>query len=233
MKEINQRYRYESQELDHFAEARNYRKYWYSRAKPFLPSGLFLEIGSGIGSNAEVLFSPKSSYLGVEPDGNLVALSKEKFPKLRFEQGTSRDCQKIGSASSIFYLDVLEHIENDKEELEYVCSRMKKEAFLVVLVPAHQYLFSEFDRYVGHWRRYSSFNLEEILPKKLRLIHIEYLDSIGFLLSLFSNKLLKGKLLNQKSVKLWDKLVPISRKLDCVLGHNLGKSILMVAQKKE
>lgn len=191
-----------------------------------------MEIGSGIGSNAEVLSSSQNSYLGVEPDSKLVHIASKRFPEILFKQGTSRSCEEIEKASAIFYLDVLEHIEDDKEELKYVCSRMKNGAFLVILVPAHQFLFSNFDFYVGHWRRYSIPMLQESLPQTMRVVRMEHLDSIGFVLSFLSNKLLNGKFLNQKSIKLWDALVPISRQIDRVFHHRLGKSVLMIAQKK-
>jgi hypothetical protein len=231
MSKMNPQYKYVSEELNYFSEARNYRKYWYSRIKPFIPGGPTVEIGSGIGSNAELLSIFYFPYLGVEPDLNLVLHARKRYPNVDFHHGTSSNCKEIGSATSIFYLDVLEHIENDEQELEFVCSRMKRDAVLVVLVPAHQHLFSSFDRYVGHYRRYSLPALEGILPKRMRLIHIEYLDSVGYMLSLFSNKFLRGKLLNRRSVKMWDSLMPLSRRIDSLINHRLGKSILMVAKK--
>jgi 2-polyprenyl-3-methyl-5-hydroxy-6-metoxy-1,4-benzoquinol methylase len=43
-------------------------------------------------------------------------------------------------------IDVLEHIEDDKSELARAVSHLRPGGRLVVLSPANQWLFSEFDR---------------------------------------------------------------------------------------
>ena len=55
---------------------------------------------------------------------------------------------------SIMYMNVLEHIEKDKEEINNSLKILNKNGMLIILVPAHQKLFSKFDKEIGHFRRY-------------------------------------------------------------------------------
>ena len=55
---------------------------------------------------------------------------------------------------TILYLHVLEHIENDQDEIREAEKRLKKGGHLLIMVPAHQKIYSNLDRAVGHYRRY-------------------------------------------------------------------------------
>lgn len=73
----------------------------------------------------------------------------------------------------VFALDVLEHVDNDfkaVQEIERVC---KPGGIVLATVPAHQWLWTGFDRYNLHKRRYSS---KEFLSnfKKARLTKIKF-----------------------------------------------------------
>lgn len=228
---MNESYRYQSEELDFFADAHNYREYWKSRIEPFLDGGFSIEIGSGIGSNCNFISKKPNEYLGIEPDQILVKEAQRRFPSFTFRQGISETCKEIGNADQIYYLDVLEHIKDDVSEIQSTINRMKPGARLLILVPGHPFLYSEFDKYVGHWRRYTFQSLQSIMPSALKVIRLEYLDSVGFLLSLISNKVFKGKMLNRTSVRLWNLLIPLSRVIDMFTFRKLGKSILLIGEK--
>ena len=51
-------------------------------------------------------------------------------------------------------MNVLEHIEDDKEELNIAVSKLNQGGHLIILVPAHNELYSKFDKEIGHFRRY-------------------------------------------------------------------------------
>ncbi len=72
-----------------------------------------------------------------------------------------------GNADLIFFLDVIEHIENDIDflkgikELPYV----DNDSLFVITVPAFQGLFCNHDKWLGHYRRYSNKMLREHISK--------------------------------------------------------------------
>ena len=56
---------------------------------------------------------------------------------------------------TILYISVLEHIKDDKDEIDTALSKLKKGGYLIICVPAHNYMYSKFDKEIGHYRRYS------------------------------------------------------------------------------
>jgi len=56
----------------------------------------------------------------------------------------------------VFALDLLEHIEDDEHLLREVWRICRRGGMLIATVPAHQYLWSEHDEALHHYRRYSA-----------------------------------------------------------------------------
>ena len=80
---------------------------------------------------------------------------------------------------TIIYFHVLEHIKDHRNELKEAMKRLNKNGKLIILVPAHQKMYSNLDKVVGHYRRYEKkFFLSEIF-KRLSKIEFKYLDSLG------------------------------------------------------
>ena len=89
---------------------------------------------------------------------------------------------------SILYISVLEHIKNDTEEIEVAISKIKKNGHLIVCVPAHNYMYSKFDKEIGHYRRYNKKFFEELNLSSGKLKECYMLDVTGWLMY-FLNKL--------------------------------------------
>ena len=68
-----------------------------------------------------------------------------------------------GCLNAIGIFDVLEHIEDPIKFLSIVNKVLEKNGKLIITVPMYQYLYSDFDVSIGHFRRYS----EELLSKQL------------------------------------------------------------------
>lgn len=66
-------------------------------------------------------------------------------------------------AAGIF--DVLEHIADDLDFLKNIRNALKPDGRLYISVPAYQFLWSEFDASVGHFRRYNKKTLTTLLNK--------------------------------------------------------------------
>jgi hypothetical protein len=133
---------------------------------------------------------------------------------------------------TIIYIDVLEHIENDQEELKASGAHLKPGGFLVVLSPAHQSLYTPFDEAIGHHRRYNKKTLLAVVPDDLELVEMKYLDCVGATASLGNRFLLKQRTPNPKQLAVWDKLmIPLSKLVDPLLGYRAGKSVLGVWRK--
>ena len=133
--------------------------------------------------------------------------------------GTVSDLAEASGFDAVLYIDVLEHIENDTCELTHAARLLKDGGHLIVVSPAHQWLFSPFDKAIGHYRRYSRRALQELTPQGLTLRRLRYLDTVGLLASAGNRFLLKSHLPTIRQISVWDNLmVPLSRFLDVASG---------------
>jgi SAM-dependent methyltransferase len=228
---------YPGQELAIFAHARNWKAYWSSFVVPFLHESV-LEVGAGIGTNTVLLATAQpKQWVCLEPDGGLLKelqRNLERFPPGRYESFASTLETLPASAlfDTIIYIDVLEHIEDDAAELKRAAGHLKPGGRLVVLSPAHQWLFSKFDASIGHYRRYTRRTLLAISPPGVRLERAIYLDAFGLFLSLANRLLLRQNLPTVEQIKFWDRfVVPVSRLVDPILFYRAGKSVLVIWQK--
>jgi SAM-dependent methyltransferase len=226
---------YPGSELDLFAEARNWKAYWSSLVRPLLGARI-LDVGAGLGATAGLLASgAPRDWLALEPDPALVSrmLARRAAGDLpdtvRVRLGTLADLQSSEAFDTILYCDVIEHIEHDDRELAQAARHLSPGGRLVVLAPAHEWLFTPFDAAIGHFRRYTRQSLAAAAPAGLTCERLDYLDSAGLLASLANRLLLRSAHPSPRQIRLWDRgLVPVSRVLDPLFGRRLGKSVLGV-----
>lgn len=229
---------YVGDELTVFQDAVNWKSYFRRSLAPYI-RGDVLEVGAGMGGTTRILCDgTQKSWLCLEPDPALV----EKLEAFGREQPYALPPEvKVGSLASldpnrtfdtVLYIDVLEHIEDDRAELERAAARLRTNGHLIVLSPAFQFLFSEFDKAVGHYRRYTAKTLAAVFPRSLKRERLFYLDSVGMMTSLVNRFLLKQGTPNAGQIKLWDRaIVPISRVVDPLLFRSFGRSVIGIYRK--
>ena len=130
---------------------------------------------------------------------------------------------------TILYIDVLEHIEDDAAELARSASHLRTGGHIIVLAPAHQHLYSPFDKAIGHFRRYSKGSLLAAAPPSLAPVEAFYLDAAGMALSLANRMLLRASMPTGGQILFWDRVVvPVSRLIDPVLARSVGKTVVAI-----
>ncbi len=227
---------YAGQELELFKVAVNWKAYFRAKLAPYI-KGDVLEVGAGIGGTTRTLCDgSQQSWVCLEPDSALadeIAGAQEPFalpPEVIV--GSLDTIASERRFDTILYIDVLEHIEHDAAELELARDHLGDGGVIIVLSPAFQFLFSEFDRAVGHFRRYDKRSLSAAIPTGLQLERLFYLDSIGMLTSLVNRYCLRQEVPKVDQIKLWDRvIVPVSRWIDPLLCYSLGRSIVAVLRK--
>jgi hypothetical protein len=228
---------YPGTELELFSAVRNWKSYWSQQIKPFL-GGDILEVGAGIGSNT-VILDPGGDgrWVCLEPDADLFAGLVKTLAKASRRRAYEPICGTLRSLNSqqfdtIVYIDVLEHIEDDREELKRATLHLRSKGHLIVLSPAHQSLFTPFDAAIGHFRRYNRSMLGRISPPCLSFTCVRYVDSFGLFASAANALLLRQSMPSTAQLRFWDQwMVPISRVLDPCFRYNIGKSIIAVWRK--
>jgi SAM-dependent methyltransferase len=226
---------YPGGELELFREARNWKAYLAQQLAHVL-EGEVLEVGAGIGGMTRGLCHARHSrWLALESDPELAAHIRADAESGRFagavevQVGTLANLAPDARFDALLYADVLEHIENDAEELASAATHLRPGGSLIVIAPAHEWLYSEFDRAIGHHRRYTTESMRALSPPGLSLHRVRYLDAAGMLASMANRWLLHRDLPTARQIATWDRLlVPVSRWLDPLFAHRLGKTVLAI-----
>ncbi len=231
-------YNYIGKELEVFKHALNWKSYFRSTIS-YAIHGDILEVSAGLGSATRILKNKnQSSWLALEPDSNLAnKLKKDIFsdPALKgvkVKTGTLKDLKPNDKFDAILYIDVLEHIENDAAELTEAASHLNPGGKLVVLAPAHNSFYTEFDRAIGHFRRYNRKSLANLEPDGVYCEKLFYLDMFGVLASFANRLFLKQSMPTLRQILIWDRiLVPLSRIFDRLFFYQFGKTIVAIWRK--
>lgn len=229
-------FKYPGDELVLFQHATNWKKYFSRQIKRYI-KGNVLEAGAGIGSTTLVLNDGSANqWLMLEPDENMSASLKKKIETKELPANCRLQTGTIGQLASTFdsiiYIDVLEHIENDTEEMKKAAALLNAGGHIVVLSPAFQFLYSPFDNAIGHCRRYNRKMLQNITPGDLQLVSNQYYDTVGYFAALMNKLVLRQKYPTHAQVMFWDKwMVPVSKVSDKLFFHSFGKSIIAVWKK--
>lgn len=229
-------FRYPGTELEVFAHAHNWKSYVHSKLRPYLV-GDVLEVGAGIGAATQLFNNgTQRRWVCLEPDRRLAAQIKTNFlPHLRNCEllvGTMLDLHAQESFDAIIYMDVLEHIKDDKDELALASQHLKPGGSLMVLAPALPWLYTPFDAAIGHYRRYTRNSLRAIAPHNLREEKCMYLDAFGMFASAANLLFLRSAGPSLGQIRFWDScLVPISRLADSAFVHSFGRAVLAIWRK--
>ncbi len=231
-------YVYAGNELDIFKHALNWKSYIRSVIS-YAIQGKVLEVGAGLGGTTRVLKKEEhTSWVALEPDPKLANqlrnnISVEKVLEgVQVKEGTIKELATNDIFDTILYIDVLEHIEHDAQELTKAAFHLNQGGKLVILSPAHNVFYSEFDSAIGHFRRYNRNLLVDLEPEGVVCDKMVYLDMFGMFASLANRFLLKQSMPTLRQILFWDRwLVPLSRLFDRFFFHRIGKTIVVIWQK--
>jgi SAM-dependent methyltransferase len=233
MIKLNDSLDYIGDELELFKNASNWKKYFCTKIGRFI-QGEVLEVGSGIGINTKYLFNASvnvTSWSLVEPDptlANQIEANTENLniPNKEIINGTINSVTDK-KFDTIIYIDVLEHIEESRKEIELIKTHLKPNGHAIILVPAFNFMYNDFDKRIGHFRRYNKKLLKNELNSQMSILKLFYLDSVGFFASLLNKYILKKELPSIKNIWVWDKImIPLSKISDILFFRSFGKSLI-------
>ena len=224
---------YPGLELENFDKAVIWRKYIYMLIKKYINNNV-LEVGAGIGSftkNYEKKI--RNLTLSEIDDSNFNFLTNKFKDKNNIKVINSFTSQISETFDTILYLNVLEHIEKDVDEISQVLKKLKANGHLIILVPAHNELYCKFDKVIGHIKRYKTDFFKSLKLSNAEVIELYYLDSLGYFLYYLNKIFFKEEIYPTKlKIFLWDKLfTPFSMILDKLLYYKFGKNVMCAIKK--
>ena len=124
-------------------------------------------------------------------------------------------------------------VRNWQKEINDATEKLNSGGYLIIMAPAHQKIYGNLDKAVGHYRRYE----KEFFNKKfddLSIVSFKFLDSMGYILY-FLNRIFFSKETFPSDLKifLWDKIfTPLTILMDLITNYKFGKCIVAIYQKK-
>jgi SAM-dependent methyltransferase len=183
--------------LGHDAKA-----HWYYRAKSAAmlkmlrgaPIDEVLDVGAGSGFFARHLLdhTEAAAAICVDPNYDLDHSEIHNGKKLRFARGV----RQFGG-HLVLMMDVLEHVPDDAALLAEYVARVPAGTRFLITVPAMQWMWSEHDVFLEHYRRYSVRQLD-LLMARAGLTRLASCYFFGLALPLaaavrFGRKILPGR----------------------------------------
>lgn len=216
-------------------EAKNYRQAILREFAPFL-SGDIAEVGAGIGQVTALLKQlPRvRSVVAIEPQLEFVAQHRRLCPGHTVLEGTVQDLPADSHFDGIVTVNVLEHIEADREELQaYFRLLSQRRGTLCLLVPARPEIYAPIDKDFGHFRRYLRQELREKLTAAgFTILRGHYFNSAGYFAWWLTCKVLKKRSFNAGAVRFYDRAIfPWVFGLESRLFRPpIGQSLIAVAK---
>jgi len=230
---------YFGKDLEAMQFARRYHRWIIDEIRPFFGKNV-AEVGAGCGNLSQFLLEESiDSLTAFEPSSNMFDLLEKK---LRSESRATLINDFFGSGNiangdgydSVVYINVMEHIEDDQGEIGRAFDSLKPGGHLIIYVPALAWLYSDFDRAIGHFRRYHKSELVRLVSdQRFDVVQAKYFDSLG-IIPWYLNAVLLGRSINSKSVALYDRLaIPMLSRVERYLPPWIGKNLLVVGRKTE
>lgn len=228
--------------LNVVAAADNFNRWMYETILPYC-SGDILEIGSGTGNISEFFLKDghriclsdiRENYCQLlhqkfKDDPNLIDIVQMDLVHPEFEKVYSKF---IGTFNSVFALNVVEHIEDDALAIANCRKLLKDGGTLIILVPAYQWLYNNFDKELYHYRRYARKSLSSLLEKNnFKIIRAMSFNAFGILGWFVSGSVMRKKIIPSGQMKIYNKLVPAFRFFDHLLFKRIGLSVIAVGKK--
>jgi SAM-dependent methyltransferase len=229
---------YFAEDLEAMDSASNYYNWMLSAFRPYIGQRI-LEVGAGSGNFSTRLLEQQPELLTcLEPSENVAQRLEQRLAGISHAEAR-RGLLKEHAAQwqqrydTIFYINVMEHVEHDAEEVQLALSCLRPGGHLLIFVPALPWLYGKADEMFGHFRRYTKPALEKLFaqaPAQIR--HSQYWDILGVLPWWVSFVLLRRSVMNSGMVKLYDSLVvPVARVLEGMVTPPIGKNVMLIAQK--
>ncbi len=224
--------------------ANHFNRWMYQTIKPWC-QGDILEIGSGIGNISDFFIQDGASvFLSDIRDGycntlreqygnrnNLAGIEKIDLADPDFGQKFSHHFNRF---DTVFALNVVEHIFDDRQALANCHKMLKPGGNVVILVPAYQWLFNNFDRELEHYRRYTRKKLASLFRGSgFNIIHSQYFNAAAIAGWYVSGKLQHHRIIPASQMRLFDRLVVLFKLFDRLIFNSFGISVIMVGKKDQ
>jgi SAM-dependent methyltransferase len=216
------------------ADQRRYRAFQLELIAPHCGDSV-LEVGAGLGEFASQLTGLRR-HVVTDVDPGAVAAMAERFSDRPEVEARTLDLAQgaidVGTPlASVVAINVLEHIDDDTSALRSLATMVEPGGRIVLWVPGYMQLYGDFDRAVGHVRRYTPRTLTAVItaagltPELVRPVNL--LGGVAWWLTVRRGGVGTPK---PSLVRTYDRfVVPLTRLVERRVVPPFGQSVLGVA----
>jgi SAM-dependent methyltransferase len=219
------------------AQQRRYRAFQHELIRPHLGRSV-LEVGAGLGEFAAELTGLQLQVV-TDLDPRAVEQLAARFadrPEVRarvLDLTVARPEVALDvQVDSVLAINVLEHIEDDRGTLRALARLVHPGGTIVIWVPGYMQLYGDFDRAVGHVRRYTPRTLNaSFVAAGLDPVDVRPVNLLGGMAWWATVRRAGVGSPNPRLVSVYDRLVvPATRMLERRFVPPFGQSVLGVAR---
>jgi SAM-dependent methyltransferase len=198
-----------------------------------------IEIGCGIGNFTRLMLD-REAVLAVDVEPGCVERLQQRFPDRHNLRAVACDVMapefselRSFRADSCVCLNVLEHIEDDRDALRRMAQVVTPGGVMVLLVPACPSLYGRIDELLGHCRRYTRASMSRLATDAgLRVKTCYYLNAIGFFGWWTNSHILKREAQSPAQIEFFDRyIVPVASRIEGLVRPPFGQSLFVVLEK--
>lgn len=220
--------------LHSLRHAENYADWIFDTVRPFVGERV-LEVGAGHGDLTDRL-RRIATVTALELSSRSVPLLRERFDGVGGVDVVQADILGpafAGQFDTAIAVNVLEHIADSQAALERMRDLVVEGGSVILFVPAMEALYSEFDRCVGHVRRYHRRELErQLLAAGLEPVTVRYMNLPGAIIWWLYAAKLGQTPTKTANVRAFDRLaIPVIRRVESRMPVPFGQSVLAVARR--
>ena len=220
--------------LDSLDGARRYTEWIFGLVEPHLGDRI-LEVGAGHGTFTELL-SRRGHVVATDMSARCVEVLRDRYDASPVVEVDHMDLSTAVTArtfDSIVLVNVLEHIDDDATALKELYAGLEPGGRLILWVPAFQRLYSDFDRRIGHYRRYHIRGLTHLLDDAgFEVVDARYVNVVGALAWWLVARRLGRTPTAEGGVRLFDRaFVPVLRRIEAGRRPPFGQSVFCVARR--
>jgi SAM-dependent methyltransferase len=228
-----------TEELFQLADAHHFMDWIVAEIEPHLGHRV-VEVGAGVGAIATRLAELGHEVTALEPAPNVFPELRRRsagVERLEVRSIPSHDHLAIagpGSADSVVYVSVLEHVLDDVAELRTAFELVRPGGTVVAFVPAMPSLYGSLDFKSGHYRRYDRPMITDAIHAAgFDVVDVHHLDILGVVPYAVMYRMLGVSSLGSGSSATYDRvIVPASRIIQPVAARAaLGKNLLAAGRR--
>jgi XTP/dITP diphosphohydrolase len=196
-----------------------------------------LEVGAGHGTFTDML-AGEHRVVATELSPRCIGILRDRFGGRAEVEVVATDVSGAlphGPFDTAVLINVLEHIEDDDEALRELASALQPGGRLILWVPAFMSLYTEFDRRIGHHRRYRRGELHSKLRAAgLEPVDLRYVNAVGAVAWWIFARQLRRNPTSRRSASLFDRVaVPVVRRVESRVHPPFGQSLFAVAARPD